>query len=224
MNPNSRRAGGAVKREGGSGVLASRGRLRERFRAETREAILVAAEGAFAEHGARGAKMEVIAKAAGIAVGTLYNYFNDRQELIDALLELRRGELIARLDAALEASAQQPFEGRLEAFLSAALVHFRQHRDFIALLVNDELSSGQASRWSMMMALRARAERLIASGIAGGLLRPEDRATYPHLLVGLLKGLLETTLESDDAELAATLHEPAVRCFLYGAAQRGAEL
>lgn len=223
MNPNSRpRAGGVSKRPRGSGVLASRGRLRERFRAETRDAILVAAERALAEHGARGAKMEVIAQAAGIAVGTLYNYFADRQELIDALLELRRSELIARLDAALEESAEQPFEGRLQAFLGAALSHFREHREFIALLVHDELSSGQGSRWSMVVALRARADRLIASGIAAGLLRPEDRATYPHLLVGLLKGLIETALESADAELAATLLQPAVRCFLYGASQKGA--
>jgi AcrR family transcriptional regulator len=165
--------------------------------------------------------MEVIAKAAGIAVGTLYNYFADRQELIEALLALRRGELIARLDAALEESAEQPFERRLEAFLGAALSHFREHREFIALLVHDELSPGQGSRWSMVMALRARAERLIASGLEAGLLRAEDRATYPHLLIGLLKGLIETALESDEVELAATLLEPAVRCFLYGAAQRG---
>src|SRR6186713_2975626 len=128
MNPNSRpRAGGLVKRARGSSVLASRGRLRERFRAETRDAILVAAERALGEHGARGAKMEVIAKAAGIAVGTLYNYFADRQELIEALLDLRRSELIARLDAALDESAERPFEGRLEAFLGAGLAHFREH-------------------------------------------------------------------------------------------------
>jgi AcrR family transcriptional regulator len=203
-------------------VLASRGRLRERFRAETRDAILAAAERALAEHGARGAKMEVIARAAGIAVGTLYNYFADRQELIDALLDLRRSELIARLDAALEESAEQPFERRLQAFLGAALSHFREHREFIALLVHDELSSGQGPRWSMVMALRARAERLIASGIAAGLLRLEDRTTYPHLLVGLLKGLIETVLEAADVEFDANLLlQPAVRCFLYGASQQG---
>jgi len=198
-------------------VLAARGTLRERFRAETRDAILGAAERALGQHGARGAKMEVIAKAAGIAVGTLYNYFADRQELIDALLEQRRSELIGRLDAVLERSANEAFERRLEAFFEAALAHFREHREFIALLVNDELSSGQSSRWTMARALRARAEQLTESGVGAGLLRVADRATYPHVLVGLLKGLIETALESDDVEVASTLIEPAVRCFLHGA-------
>jgi AcrR family transcriptional regulator len=198
-------------------VSAGRGRLRERFRAETREAILSAAEMALTEHGARGAKMEVIASAAGIAVGTLYNYFEDRQELIEALLELRRRELLERLDAALESSRELAFERRLEAFLGAALVHFQLHRAFIALLVHDEVSSEHSSRWSTMLALRARAERLIIGGVESGLLRPEDRAVYPHVLVGLLKGLVEKVLETDGVEVTAKLLEPAVRCFLQGA-------
>lgn len=219
MNLNSRpRPGGVSKRSRGAVVLAARGTLRERFRAETRDAILAAAERALGQHGARGAKMEVIAKAAGIAVGTLYNYFADRQELIDALLELRRSELIGRLDAVLDQSANEGFERRLEDFLGAALSHFREHREFIALLLNDELSSGHGSRWTMARALRARAERLIDSGIGAGLLRPDDRATYPHVLVGLLKGLIETAVESGEVEdVASTLIAPAVRCFLRGA-------
>jgi AcrR family transcriptional regulator len=221
MNPDSRsRSGAVLGRARRSLALAGRGRLRERFRAETRDAILSAAERALAEHGARGAKMEVIAKAAGIAVGTLYNYFADRQELIDALLELMRGELIARLDAALERSAAAPFEQQLQAFLQGALSHFQEHRALIALLLQDELSSGQGSRWSTMLALRARAERLIAGGIAAGMLRPEDRATYPHVLIGLVKGLIEPALESETIEVGAALLEPAVRCFLRGAELR----
>jgi AcrR family transcriptional regulator len=219
--PGGRAARGGTRRARGGaaeGRAASPdgGRLRERFRAETREAILGAAEAALAEHGARGAKMDVIAAAAGIAVGTLYNYFDDRQELIDALLELRRSELLGRLDAALEGSRAEPFERQLEAFLGAALTHFQLHRAFIALFAHDELSSA-SSRWSTMRSLRARAERLIKGGVEAGLLRAEDRAAYPHVLVGLLKGLVETVLETDGLPVTAKLLAPAVRCFLQGA-------
>jgi AcrR family transcriptional regulator len=194
-------------------------RLRERFRAETRHVILGAAEETLGKHGVRGARMEVIAAAAGIAVGTLYNYFADRQELIDALFEVRRRELIERLDAALTGAPTRPFPAQLEAFLGAGLTHFQAHRDFITLVLHDELSSEQGSRWSMMLELRERAERLVRAGIDAGLLRSDDRAMYPHLLMGLLKGVVEIALAAAPGEAPEALLAPAVRCFLEGARQ-----
>jgi AcrR family transcriptional regulator len=211
MNSNS------SSRTGTARGAPARGRLREQFRAATRDAILAAAEQALAQHGARGAKMEIIAVTAGIAVGTLYNYFADRQELIDALFEVRRGELVAALDVALEQAQAQPFEQRLEAFLGAGLDHFRAHRQFIALVMQDELTSGQGSRWNMQLELRARAERLIAQGVGSGLLRPEDEGTYPHVLIGLLKGLIEAALATEPLEAQAQPIAAAVRCFMRGA-------
>jgi AcrR family transcriptional regulator len=194
-----------------------RARLRDRLRAETRQAILAAAEEALGQHGARGARMELIAAAAGLAVGTLYNYFSDRQELIEALFELRRRELVLALDAALERSAAEPFEQQLAAFLRAGLEHFHVHRRFIALVMQDELTSGQGSRWSLQLELRARAERLVASGIDAGLLRPEDRATYPHVIVGLLKGLIEPALGASVDSAPLQRVQAAIRCFMFGA-------
>ena len=78
-------------------------RLRERLKEATRDAILEAAEEAFARDGVQAARMETIAKAAGVAVGTLYNHFEDRTALLDALMRARRADLIRRLDEALEA-------------------------------------------------------------------------------------------------------------------------
>jgi AcrR family transcriptional regulator len=52
-------------------------RLRERLREEAARAILAAAEEVFATDGLQ-ARMERIAEQAGVAVGTLYNHFEDR--------------------------------------------------------------------------------------------------------------------------------------------------
>jgi len=198
------------------GAPAEKKRLRERFRAETRDAILSAAELALAEHGARGARMEAIAERAGIAVGTLYNYFADRQELIEALFEVRRRELVEALERALVEGDAQPFEARLTAFLAAGLGHFQAHRTFIALAVHEELSAS-AGRWPLLREVRARAERLIDAGLGAGLLRPEDRATYPHVLIGLLRGLIDAALEADEPGVPRAALAAAARCFLQGA-------
>ena len=61
-------------------------RLRHRLREETVSAILEAAEHEFASDGLHAARMERIAARAGVAVGTLYNHFDDREALVLALV------------------------------------------------------------------------------------------------------------------------------------------
>lgn len=63
-----------------------------------RESVLSAARDAFEKHGFDGATMRQIADAAGVAVGTLFNYFPDKQALLrDALYADLEG-VIATID------------------------------------------------------------------------------------------------------------------------------
>ena len=72
--------------------------LRTRFRTATRDAILDAAAALFAADEASHVRMEDIAARAGIAVGTLYNYFEDRRRRgIDASAATRRRSVLAQL-------------------------------------------------------------------------------------------------------------------------------
>ena len=76
--------------------------LRDRLRESTRDAILDAAATAFNTGGASAVRMEDIAAGAGIAVGTLYNYFRDRQTLVATLLRSRTQVLLDALDTAAD--------------------------------------------------------------------------------------------------------------------------
>ena len=66
-----------------------------------------------AVQGLRAARTEDIASRVGVSVGTIYNYFTDRQQLVRALLDLRRQELLAGLDGALERGEGTPYRARL---------------------------------------------------------------------------------------------------------------
>ena len=84
-------------------------KLRDRLRGATRDAILEAAAAVFSAGGATQARMEDIAASAGVAVGTVYNYFEDRTALVTALLDARRRDMFEALDAAVSpASAGAP--------------------------------------------------------------------------------------------------------------------
>ncbi|TYP83706.1 TetR family transcriptional regulator [Blastococcus xanthinilyticus] len=64
----------------------------------TRAGLLAGAARAFAADGVRGSTMQSVAAAAGVAKGTLYNYFRTKDDVVGALVaaELDRlGELAA---------------------------------------------------------------------------------------------------------------------------------
>lgn len=56
--------------------------LREKKKKHTRESILNAARSLFFELGYRDASMEMIAEASDVAVGTIYNYFQSKAEVM----------------------------------------------------------------------------------------------------------------------------------------------
>src|SRR5579872_3681161 len=88
-------------------------RRRDEARALFRNAILDAAEAVFAERGFHGARIQDIAQRARIAVGTVYNHFEQKDDVLAALLELRSEELMAQLLPAR--GDPKPFTSRLRA-------------------------------------------------------------------------------------------------------------
>src|SRR5207245_61893 len=99
--------------------------LREVRRQETRKALLQAAEEVLAARGLSEARVEEIAERAGVSVGTIYNYFDARDGLVAALLETRREELQARINAL--AKAKRPFPQQVEALARAVFEHFDEN-------------------------------------------------------------------------------------------------
>jgi len=72
--------------------------LREKKKKDTREAILKAAGKLFLNNGYRATSMEMIAEASYVAVGTIYNYFNSKAEVMVELNSLETGKAITRME------------------------------------------------------------------------------------------------------------------------------
>ena len=138
--------------------------------------------------------MEAIASRAGVAVGTLYNHFRDREALLSALIRSRRQALLDRVDRALAAADGAPFEQGLAAMLAALFEHWAEHAGLLtALLQADQLGRqrpGQTRGPRIADELARRAGRLLDRGLAEGRLRPEGAEDYPALLIGMARGLL----------------------------------
>ena len=84
------------------------GGLRERQKAGREQRILRAAEALFARRGYTDTAIEEVARRAGLAVGTVYNYFASKAELVLALLRRETRETLAAGDIAVASAPADP--------------------------------------------------------------------------------------------------------------------
>ncbi|HXV60109.1 MAG TPA: TetR/AcrR family transcriptional regulator [Vicinamibacteria bacterium] len=83
--------------------------------------------------GMGGATMQEIADEAGVAKGTLYLYFRDREDLLERTADYAFSTLEARIDSTLP---QIPdFEGKLLALVRAQIAFFDDHREFFRIYI-----------------------------------------------------------------------------------------
>jgi AcrR family transcriptional regulator len=106
-------------------------RVREVKQALYRELVLEAAVSVFAEHGYEDAKMEEIAQASGIALGTLYSVFSGKAEIFRTLHEQVDSELLSRAVECVR-DLDDPLEVVL-AGVRAYTEYFLQHPDLLRM-------------------------------------------------------------------------------------------
>lgn len=108
------------------------GRTRKDVVTEFREAeILTAARHIFARRGFAEASMEEISHAAGLAKGTLYLYYDSKQDLYRAALRAGISELCETLEHGLQTAPS--LAARIEAYVTTKVAYFEEHRDFFQI-------------------------------------------------------------------------------------------
>jgi len=107
-----------------------------------RERILKAAIKVFAQDGFFNAKMEEIAKKAGVAVGTTYLYFENKDDLMISIFEEEMVPLIDRMRQTMD--EKNSAEEKLKAFIFTHLTMVQNDPDMAHLL---EVEMRQCSKF-----------------------------------------------------------------------------
>ena len=112
-----------------------------------RSLVCEAAERVFAAEGFAGARVEEIAREAGVSVGTIYRVFPGKKDEIYRAIQERRGtELIGRTRA-IGTAAWERRHDLLDAMLAglAALVeYFMAHPDYLKVVLREERADAAA--------------------------------------------------------------------------------
>ncbi|HEY4244924.1 MAG TPA: TetR/AcrR family transcriptional regulator [Kofleriaceae bacterium] len=158
-----------------------------------RASILDAAEEMIAQKGLHGSALVQIAKRAGVAVGTLYNYFADRDALVRALFESRRQAIRPQLLSVVERARALPsFEARLRWFVHETLGVYEAHRSFLKVAIETEhlrLSQPSTGPQDLLTAI----SEIVAAGAREGVIG-RDGQTTADLLAMMLWGGLKAVL------------------------------
>ena len=180
----------------------------------TRE-ILAAARSLLEQRGPEAMTMEEIAGAAGVAKGTLYLYFQSKDDLILALITRVGENIIQDVEASLEGPGTPP--EKLIRMVSVLLEYLNRERLLFPMYARElsrgerESSEGFRRRYQELEEqFVALVTRLFAEGIATGHFIPAN----PRLLTFLIRGLIRATGYYQKAEGQADAAQEALPVIL----------
>ncbi len=132
---------------------------------ETRERILEAALGAFAQKGFDGASTREIAGRAGVQLGLLQYHFGSKQKLWQAAVDRAFGEINRGLDDEMPRALDEEDElARMRAGIRAHVHYTAHHPEFARLMHDEGKRRGPRMRWIVdrhVKPMFARMERTI---------------------------------------------------------------
>src|SRR5262245_47744615 len=111
-------------------------RVTAETKATTRKTILQTAQRLFAENGYDATRTRDIANAAGIATGTLFNYFQTKEAIVASLADEAIGEAIAQA----QQGGADSLEEDLFALVAAGLRKLKSLRKHLPALLETALS------------------------------------------------------------------------------------
>ncbi len=142
--------------------------------ADKRQRILNAAVSVFAEKGFFNAKVSEIARRSGVANGTIYLYFANKDDILISLFEQEMKRIIGRMKAEIEAEAD-PLR-KIEKFAMIHLSLIEEHKELAEVL---QVELRQSSKFMKEYCNRRFAEYvnlisgIIRQGQETGLVRPD---------------------------------------------------
>lgn len=197
-------------------TIASRVGRREREIERHRSEIMSAAETLFARKGYVSTSMDEVARAAEFSVGTLYNFFRNKEDLYAAIMRQKTDLMQERIVSCL--NRQGTPEERIRRYFQERIDLYWRYPNFFRLFFHQTMSSVSDPRTGFMKELAERYEILLKgmdaifeSGIRKGQFRDVPPSILTTSLEAIIRGyLVRLSLQASSArvkEEEAALYE-----------------
>ncbi|HVE72568.1 MAG TPA: TetR/AcrR family transcriptional regulator [Thermoanaerobaculia bacterium] len=181
--------------------MKSKEEVVQEFRVQT---IQDAAMRVIARKGMAAATIQEIADEAGVAKGTIYLYFRDREELVEKTFECAMSQLLEKIDEAI--ASNEKFDQKVRAIMAAKITFFTANREFFRLYISLRVPEGSAQdqrrqRQHCQPRYRERTQQF-ADILQQAMDRGEIRRVDPHRLALFI-------MEGSTAIILERLNEPS---------------
>ncbi len=182
-----------------------------------REQILAAAVEVFSEKGFHDARVEEIARRAGIGKGTVYEYFSTKKELFQVVLW--EGMEFFRREIQLEHASSDPLAVRLERIAEQQLAFSAKHRNLFKVMMNSpETVSDKAKDIYLTVreGIHSELVRLFSEAAERQEIPPLDFDTAAWMMLGAFNAIATTGILTEQVSCPRTQAVTLVNMFLNG--------
>ncbi len=188
----------------------------------SKDAILEAARHLLMKHGYGGFSMRELSRMSGLAKGTIYHHFHDKQEIYLSVLE--RDIMIADQRIAWAAQTEGDCTAKLRAIIRS-LFYLQQEHHFITNVTGlGEMAGMDVPVRQLVkkhhMELVKPIAGVIDSGMAGGIIRPIDVEKTVMSLFGMIQSVVAYHLLLDRAAIDDDLVDHTLGLLLQGIQNR----
>jgi len=184
---------------------------------DSKDAILDAAQNLIALHGFAGFSIRDLSRESGLAKGTIYHHFHDKQEIYRSVMERDFAHMLAGLQAAV-AGEDDPVIW-LRRFARAYLRQADERRTHIRGLLR-ELGAMEGDMRQMALRIRedmvGPLDAVIEKGIAQGRFRAVPPQVVVMGLIGALNTYIAWQLVVDEQSVDENVADAILDNLLYG--------
>jgi AcrR family transcriptional regulator len=184
--------------------------------------VIAAARERFTKHGLAGTTMDGIAKAAGVAKGTVYLYYKSKEDIFRQILD----EDLAHLqdDTVPLLSGSGDIEPKLRAFFLGTLVFFDRKKDFFEHAIFEmgaDVRKKALQRFEVVFRAQVEAwQALLEEARRNGLVDATDPRGSANLIVAAATGMAKQRLRGWETGAVEDVAAQAARTLWKGLAAR----
>lgn len=178
--------------------LAPRKAPRQDRSRKTCDAILKAAANILEREGQTGLNTNHVARKAGVSIGSLYQYFPNKQSIIGALIRARREALVAGMEEVFETADEAGLEEIVRAMVAKRLQHDFRRPALVQALQRAEAELPEDRELRQM---RTRVEAMVVAVLAEYYI--DDPETVARDVLAIGDGMVRAAVNAGETDAAA---------------------